>query len=698
MRAFADAAWPVVILIAQNLVIFQNHYFRGYVFPWDFSQEYYAFTAFWTTVVGRGVFPSWVPFYAAGMPFDLLLQSGYHYPPLYLFPLLKISYSLHAAVVIQCLHVLFGAVGMYLFLRLAIQTERRASLYALLGAFAFQFFGGFYSNSEHVDIVRAFSFAPWLFFLFTVSAERAAGTSLRFLLIPPLILLLATGAYPGNLISSIAVINLYLLLQLIAQWARGARPANALRLGAFVLSLEVLGFALSMFHLGPGWFFRGYLQRATDFQTLTRFSPGIEHLPALFLDNALVPGEISMTSTFVALPTLILVTFLPLDVLRKHWPMAAVSLFSLLMAAGDNTFVGAQLPRFIPVLRYSRNPSSDYRVFFAIGLILFAALSARALVEAGIGWKRFLLRTGIVLLWFTPAVYVSYPILASSPVYEVIAVCIATIACLAIPAFYRGPLKLRGTPVMAMLLVLLALDAARVLPNMRSWQEQSSRRLRLYDLDVNTFETRPARIEKLSVADYGWEGFITGRFTLNNAVLPKMLASALLVQQDPTYKEYMLAAWSPLFFEGHPQTDVNRNNIVMSPESIGAAWRSAAGVPWAQVRQTRYGLNEIAYEAALDSPGLMIENEMYFPGWTASLTSAQGTTRIRAVSVNGLFRAWLLPAGHYSMLARFEFPYARVFAWVSVIALATWIFLLFGHTRRSLELEGNNLQAASPNP
>ncbi len=35
-----------------------------------------------------------------------------------------------------------------------------------LGAFVFQFFGGFYSNAEHVDIIRAFALTPWLLYSF----------------------------------------------------------------------------------------------------------------------------------------------------------------------------------------------------------------------------------------------------------------------------------------------------------------------------------------------------------------------------------------------------------------------------------------------------------------------------------------------------------------------------------------------------
>src|SRR5688572_20599664 len=79
------------ILAIQNLVIFQNHYFRDYGFPWDFIQGYYGMVAFWTSVVSQGVFPSWMPFDSMGIPFNLMMQSGLHYPLFWVFPILNIE-------------------------------------------------------------------------------------------------------------------------------------------------------------------------------------------------------------------------------------------------------------------------------------------------------------------------------------------------------------------------------------------------------------------------------------------------------------------------------------------------------------------------------------------------------------------------------------------------------------------------------
>ena len=175
--ASAIRHWPILLpLVIQNLIIYRGHYFGNVGFPWDFSMSYYAMVAFWTAAVGQGVFPQWIPFQQMGYPFALQLQSGMNYLPLWIFPATTIPYTLRAATVFQCVHVLAGSIGMFMLAR-QVQTSRKL---ALVAAFAFQFFGGFYSNAEHVDIVRAYATSPWLLYAFSLevtSTGRLAGVA-----------------------------------------------------------------------------------------------------------------------------------------------------------------------------------------------------------------------------------------------------------------------------------------------------------------------------------------------------------------------------------------------------------------------------------------------------------------------------------------------------------------------------------------
>src|SRR5262249_46842153 len=113
----ARSALVAAVLTAQNAVIFFAHYVRSAGFPWDFGMSYYAMVAFWTTGVRLGTLPQWVPFQQMGYPFALQVQSGINYLPLWIFPVAGLSYTLHAAIVFQCLHVLAGSVGMFVLAR-----------------------------------------------------------------------------------------------------------------------------------------------------------------------------------------------------------------------------------------------------------------------------------------------------------------------------------------------------------------------------------------------------------------------------------------------------------------------------------------------------------------------------------------------------------------------------------------------------
>ncbi|MDQ6866397.1 MAG: hypothetical protein M3044_21535, partial [Thermoproteota archaeon] len=137
-----------VLLFLQNIAIFWQHYFNNFAFPEDFK-AYFAHTAFLTTSISMGIFPQWIPYQSMGYPLAINAQTGLYYPIYWLFPLLHIPYTFHAEVIVTVLHVLFGSIGMFLLLKLIFKSTR----YAFVGAVAFQFFGGFYSNAEHSDII-----------------------------------------------------------------------------------------------------------------------------------------------------------------------------------------------------------------------------------------------------------------------------------------------------------------------------------------------------------------------------------------------------------------------------------------------------------------------------------------------------------------------------------------------------------------
>ncbi len=133
----------------------------------------------------------------------------------------------------------------------------------------------------------------------------------------------------GNIISSALIVGLYVLFQAIQLWRKGVEPRALWMLLLQVGGFALLGVALSIYRLGPAVVYRDSLVRSAEAGNLQYMTLGLEHYPALFLTNLLVPGEVSMTSFYMTLPALLLLTYLPLRWLKEKWPIAAVTLIAL---------------------------------------------------------------------------------------------------------------------------------------------------------------------------------------------------------------------------------------------------------------------------------------------------------------------------------------------------------------------------------
>src|SRR5207244_1392662 len=82
-------------------------------FSYDFSITYHSVPFYWQGAVTAGELPQWIPYQAFGYPMSLNLQSGLFYPPLWFFPITGIAYSVRAAAILQCLHILACPPGVY---------------------------------------------------------------------------------------------------------------------------------------------------------------------------------------------------------------------------------------------------------------------------------------------------------------------------------------------------------------------------------------------------------------------------------------------------------------------------------------------------------------------------------------------------------------------------------------------------------
>lgn len=707
----------LALLFLQNIAIFWQHYYNNWIgFTLDFK-AYYAFVAFWTTSISMGIFPQWIPYQSMGYPLAINSQSGLYYPIFWIFALLHIPYTLHDAVIVQVLHVFFGSIGMFLLLNLIFKSSR----YAFIGAVAFQFFGGFYSNAMHSDIIRAFAIAPWLFYVFKISIDDPNLTR-RILFIPIPIYFLATGGYPGNLLSSLFIIPVFLCLEIFHGYLKVKR--RAFKVGAAMFGLMVIGISMSAVHLGPLWQERSELTRFTSQTAENKFHAGlgIEDAPALYMSSRLISGQPNMISTFVTLPMLIFASFIPISALKKHWVFVAVLILSVLMVGGPNSLFWRSISSAVPELGVSRWPSSDYRVFIAIPLILLGTAGLRAIIECKLSQKELLLRVAFVSTWFLTGVYFLYSnafVVGGSQVFANLQVTAAVFIFSATISFIiyhikKNKMRQSVSPVikatilsssaLIIIVLIISADGFRVIsdmaflwtqPNMSLFYQSNNNgplekngKLITFSILENIPTERPPRqaVGSIPMQDlshqYSWRGYLHGSYMMED-YSNTILNARSIVESDGIYRNYMLMKWTPLLVEpsliGKPSSATITLPVSMfsNIHLIQANSNSSS-----EITQTRYGINDISYKVMLKEPKLMVENEIYFPGWHADLIFPNKETKLPASVVNNVFRAWLLPAGDYAMIAHFSFPNLIIYQCITIVSFGVWIFIAVRYWRR----------------
>jgi len=284
---------------------------------------------------------------------------------------------------------------------------------------------------------------------------------------------------------------------------------------------------------------------------------------------------------------------------------------------------------------------------------------------------------------------------------------------------------------LVIIVILILVDGLAVISDTRTWQERPLNRpyinfnvplekngkLITYTIFENIPNERPARqtTELMFHAkdpehhNLSWLGYLNGSYMMEDYGNTILLARSI-VESNNIYRQYMLMKWTPILLD---------RNFNMSSESVKITLPASAFSniikqqhnqselcskftcdsafsdkyliqPKShdnandQVVQTRYGINDIVYEVTLKQPKLMVENEIYFPGWKADLFLPDKQMKLESSVVNGVFRAWLLPAGDYKMIAHFHFPNLLAYQSISIVSFAIWIFVIMKYWRRQV--------------
>jgi len=688
----------LALLIIQNVTIFWQHYFFDAGFPWDFNYIHYGLPAFLTTAWSLGIFPEWIPFQSMGYPLAMMPLNNF-YPAFWAFPLFGIQFTMHAAVITQTIHVLFGTFGMYFLLHALLKSPK----YAFIGALAFQFFGGFYSNAEHETIIRVFALGPWLFYVFYYGFKEKIPKRVFF--IPIVIFLLATGS-SAHFLPGIFIMAIFVISQLIQSLLKGLGRKKLVFMSLFLLLLILLGIAMAMVNLGPFNQEKDSISRFGNFEKLPTQGLLSEILPSLFLSNRPITiadtgVDISMSSFFVTLPIVILASFLPISKLKKYLIFFVPFTVAILMVPGDKSPFYEFITSLFPYLGLNRFPTAEYRIFITIPIIIFGILSLKTIIEKKPSWKFILIRSVFVGIWFVTGITMLYSEVMNLQVILAISILFFTILAIIYYSkiikfkknFSNLHLKKKILIPMVIFAILISVDGSGVISDISfTWIRPSitadyaeryvnlieDGRLITFKIFENLPSERPEREITPKPWQFGWKGYLTGKYMMEDTIPGAILLQNHVIMKNDNYTQYMFMKWTPILVDPN-SIQIDNDRISLSKETFADLKSSDRD----HIKQTYYGINDITYKISLSKPMLLVENEIFFPGWKATLIYPDKEVEIDALITNKAFRSWLLPSGDYEMKAYFQFPNFILYKIISIFAFVIWISIIVIYWRKN---------------
>jgi hypothetical protein len=656
-------------LFALHVLIFRGMYFSGNSFPFDFGATYYALPAYWIAAVQAGDWPSWLPYVGMGFPFAANPQSGSLYPPLWAFALLHWPYTLTAASILQALHIFAGSLGLYVLVRLLYGSPGTA----LLGGVGYLVYGGFYTNSEHPDIVRAFALTPWLLTvvllrpvdLHSIRLSRWRGASAltwRNLALPLVGELTVSGAYPGNAIAFGVTLTAFTL----TQTARNVRSGQKWSWAAIDLlalgGLTVLGILLAGAFVVPLISSGGELVRGSASLEHARAFLGWIDLYELVLSPASLPNkDHSMFGMQLPLPLFPFLLYVGRAELGRLAPFLALAAVAAFMCLEPLAGLSSVVLRAVPVLALSRFPSGDYRTLVAITILLaMCGGVCEFLRQRKSAWRYAI---GLIALCL-----VLLPGLIFGPPPDSVDIAWVVFISQLMPAIGLAVMLARvrraRSAVTALATIVSLLSVPLMLTSMLNWWVLPDAEAHIAQLagvrpDVRgvfaaRYSSRPARQEGANEFAISWRGYLAGQFMMSDYGGATTVARQR-VDADPDLRRFM----------------AEPSALVTRPAVDGFTW---------QVLE--YGRARIRYRIDLPVAAVVAENELFSSGWHGTTRSGAGTAMdVDPVAVDGAVRGWNLPAGMQELTVTYSTPRRGMGAAVSVGAAMVYLVLLVSRAR-----------------
>lgn len=658
---------PLLVLALVNYATFARHFRDKSTFPWDFLGGYHAQAFGWFDAGSVVSPPAWLPWSDMGFPAFLAIQSGAWYLPLALLDAAGVTYTVHVATVLQVLHVLLGAIGTYCLGRILGWGRGLA----LVGAVAYHYGATFYSNQQHVDIIRAAAWIPWL--LVSLHPNVLTGRKWGVLLSAFVLSQLLISGYPGNIIAAAYACAIWVLVSLEGISGRRHRLNYAFLVAASVLA----GTLMAM----PKWLPVAMLGGSG--LGMERVEPSPIMLHHLF--TLIMPYEFDRLSGDVTMRAL----WLPLAIL---WGMAFADLRDRMVVLGLAfvalaLFMGFAVPRaeflqaFLPGARTSRFPVSDWRPVLHIGLILVGMAGWKRLLEGQLVAHRVVLGAFGTLALFgvgvVAAIKFGYPAVALP---RVLAVLFTLMAASIAMAFYRpyGASMRWAATLPVLLLATTALDGYyyyRSQPTTWRPDWNTSAELASFGGEFSSFvaqqphgpalQRRPARylmgkgaeeiLRQRNNSFYNrcWYAHSFCTFGYNNLRLSephRRFAESVAGEGGDRLAAFASRPQQLLLLEIGAEDRVPEGGGLDSDSAFG----DTEGV---SVAFATYASDLVEYRISTTRERVVVENEIWWPGWEVTLCSKSGCgAAVAATPTSQSLRSWKVPAGTWLVKVRYHPP------------------------------------------
>ena len=159
-------SWIIIGLVLTILFAYLPLLFGRFYLIGDVRDVYIPIELFFQKEIRQGNLPSWNPDVAWGFPVIASAQIGFFYPPLFLSRLLFPIWFYLPVLVIT--HAIFGAVGMFLFLR----TYSFSKPAAYIGTISFVLSQFIWEHTTHLNILFVLPWFVWQLLLARYAAQQ----------------------------------------------------------------------------------------------------------------------------------------------------------------------------------------------------------------------------------------------------------------------------------------------------------------------------------------------------------------------------------------------------------------------------------------------------------------------------------------------------------------------------------------------